>query len=960
MSKLTKFISALFAAAAALTDCQIDSPEVAEAIGKDITVSFSAEVPETRTVFGDATSSQLSVLWTKSQKVRIFPSTSYANAIDASVVPSRDKLTASFNGEITLPASTARVSFALLSPASAFDSNDGATVRIAVPSNQTPTESSTDENAQILIDKTQTFYARDGGIPDKVTFHPTHLTAYMALSFKNIPASLGKNVVCEVKATVPLSGTVDYNFSDGTLTNVTTSNSVKAAVVSPTGLCFFACLPAEVGGKNLTITLKGVGSVSKTIRLPSGKNFRAGKLAVMTIDFDQTVSPTGVTVSPTSLELNVGESATLTATVSPSNATNKTVTWSSSAASVATVDSDGKVVAVAPGSAVITATTVNGKTATCNVTVEGDIMPTGISISPSSLTLSVGQTGTLTATITPSNATNKTVNWSSSSSSVATVSSSGVVTAKAVGTTNITATTANGKRAFATVTVTSSAASRIELSVRRADNTDYCYDADEDVYHMSTGGSKNLYYTVYYADGSSSSDSGAQLSIVSGSGIQLSGDKGVLCLSSGKTAVVRYTSTTTPSVYTDLTIKTWDPAQSITLSQDNGFLDDETAGWVKEGSFVILTATISPSTARQKAVFTVTDSNGNFTVTRQANTAFKVQAPTINGATVYDYTSKYVKIKIIDQTGSKSVTQQIVPTNLELTVPKMFDVVMYNETDKAYEILDGGLRVLIPASGGTLFGVKEFYCDEGKANYTPSSSSFVPVGVVTYYNASKSLPCSTLTSFTASSRPYAEYNVGKYYHFNLSNSYFHGFAIALNDRGPEDWSDDFKNRPESSSHWNTSLGSTRYSQYVQGDDPYRAFDLTVLAAYYNGHMGSEYTIRPVNYSWNYSGPGFEYDVSAWPGSVSSYKMRPWVTPTVWNYRMLMNGDQKMNSDVIDVINWRISNLGGTKIFQNAGDCYWTINTDSDYAEFAYSVGKNSINSIAKITADQLFRPFMVF
>ena len=946
----------MFAAVAAFTACQIESPEVAEAIGKDIIVSFSAEQPETRTVFGEATSSQLSVLWTKNQQVRIFPSTSYADAINADVTPSRDRLTATFSGEIVLPSSTARAHFALLSPASAFNSNNGTKVRITVPTNQTPTESSTDENAQILIDKTETFRPA----PEKVTFHPTHLTAYIALRFKNIPSSLGKSIVCEVKSTVPLSGTVDYDYADGTVTNVATSNSVKASVVSANGVCFISCLPAKVGGKELTITLKGAGSVSKTIKLPSGNNFRAGKLAVMTIDFTQTVAPTGVTVSPTSLELNVGESASLTATVSPSNATDKSVTWSSSAASVATVDSDGKVVAVAPGSAVITATTVNGKTATCNVTVEGDIMPTGISISPSSLTLTVGQTGTLTATITPSNATNKTVNWSSSSSSVATVSSSGVVTAKAVGTTNITATTANGKRAFATVTVTSPAASRIELSVRRADNTDYCYDADEDVYHMSTGGSKNLYYTVYYADGSSSSDSGAQLSIVSGSGIQLSGDKGVLCLSSGKTAVVRYTSTTTPSVYTDLTIKTWDPVQSITLSQNNGFLDDETAGWVKQGDYIILYATISPSTARQKAVFTVTGSNGAFTVTRHTNTAFKVQAPTVNGATVYDYTSKYVKIKIIDQTGNKSVTQQIVTTNLELTVPKMFDVVMYNKTTQKYEILDGGLRVLIPASGGTLYGVKEFYCDEGKANYTPSSSSFVPVGVVTYYNASKSLPCSTLTSFTASSRPAIDYNLGPDHHFNLSNSYFHGFAIALNNRNSDVWSYDYGNRPESSNHWNTSLGSTQYSKYVQGDDPYRAFDLTVLAAYYNGAMGSNSTIWPVDDTWRYPDPGFEYDVSAWPGSVSSYKMRPWVTPTVWNYRMLMNGNDKMNSDVVDVINWRISHLGGTQIFQNSSDYYWTINTDSDNAAYAYTVGMNGPHSDAKIAAYLLFRPFMVF
>lgn len=870
MSKLTKILSALFAAAAVLTACEVDSLEAVEEIGKEITVSFSAEELETRTVLGDYADSKFSVFWTKNQDVRIFPSTSYADAINASVVPSRDKLSASFNGKISV-SSTARVSFALLSPASAFNSNEGANVRITVPTNQTPTESSTDEMAQILVDKTETFRPA----PVKVTFHPSHLTAYIALRFKNIPTSIGRNIVCEVKApsTVPLSGTVDYNFTDGTMTPVTTSNSVKASVLSTSGICFIGCLPAKVSGKSLSITLKGLaGSVSKTILVPSGKNFLPGKLAAMTIDFTQTVAPTGVTVSPTSLDLTVGESATLTATVTPSNATNKSVTWTSS------------------------------------------------------------------------------------SSSVASVSSSGVVTAKSAGTAFIFATTVNGKRSTASVTVTNPA-TRIELMVRRPDNTDYSYDADEDVYHMSKGGSKNLYYTVYYADGSTTSDSGAKLSIISGSGIQLSGDYAVQCIASGQTAVVRFTSTTTPSVYTDLTIKTWDPVQSITLSQDNGFLDNANEGWIKEGAYVILYAKISPSTARQKAVFTVTDNVGGFTVTRHTDTAAKVQAPTVNGSTVYAYTSKFVKIKVADQTANKSVTQQLLPTNLELTVPKMFDIVTYNKTASKYEVLDGGLRVLISASGGVLQGVKEFYCNEEKANYTPSSSAFVPVGVVTYYNNNKNLPGATITS---SSRPSIEYNVGPNYRFSLSNSYFHGFAIALNNRNTDDWSDDFKNRPESSSHWNTSIGSTQYSQYVQGDDPYRAFDLTVLGAYYNGAMSSLYTIRPVNNTWHYPDPGFEYDVSAWPGSVASYKMRPWVTPTVWNYRMLMNGNGKMNTDVIDVLNWRISALGGTKIFQTSSDYYWTINTSSDNIQNAYKVGTNGPSEDVKIAASLLFRPFMVF
>ncbi|WP_368501473.1 Ig-like domain-containing protein [uncultured Cloacibacillus sp.] len=155
------------------------------------------------------------------------------------------------------------------------------------------------------------------------------------------------------------------------------------------------------------------------------------------------------------MTLNVGGSSTLTATVSPSNATDKTVTWTTSSASVATV-SGGKVTAVGAGTATITATTSGGQKATCTVTVRVPV--TGISISRSSLSLNVGATSTLTATVLPSDATNKSYSWSSNNTGVATVNSSGLVTAKANGTATITATTTDGgKKATCAVTVTTPA-----------------------------------------------------------------------------------------------------------------------------------------------------------------------------------------------------------------------------------------------------------------------------------------------------------------------------------------------------------------------------------------------------------------------------------------------------------------------------------------------------------------------
>ena len=169
-----------------------------------------------------------------------------------------------------------------------------------------------------------------------------------------------------------------------------------------------------------------------------------------------TVDVEKVSLNKSATTLTEGESETLTATITPSNATgDKTVKWSSSNAEVAAVDSNGKVTAKKAGTAVITATSSNRKTASCTVTVkQKEIAITGISLNKSTTSITEGESETLTATITPSNATgDKTVKWSSSNAEVAAVDSNGKVTAKKAGTAVITATSSNRKTASCTVTV---------------------------------------------------------------------------------------------------------------------------------------------------------------------------------------------------------------------------------------------------------------------------------------------------------------------------------------------------------------------------------------------------------------------------------------------------------------------------------------------------------------------------
>ena len=164
-------------------------------------------------------------------------------------------------------------------------------------------------------------------------------------------------------------------------------------------------------------------------------------------------APTSVKLNRGTLTLGVGEKYGLIKTVSPSSA-NQSCTWSSSNSSVASVDSSGKVTAKKSGTANITVKTINGKTATCKVTVKP--APTSVKVNPASLTLGKGETYTISQS-TNSGSYAWGFSWSSSNTSVATVTkgsaNKATVTAKGVGTATITIKTYNGKTAQCKVTV---------------------------------------------------------------------------------------------------------------------------------------------------------------------------------------------------------------------------------------------------------------------------------------------------------------------------------------------------------------------------------------------------------------------------------------------------------------------------------------------------------------------------
>jgi len=185
--------------------------------------------------------------------------------------------------------------------------------------------------------------------------------------------------------------------------------------------------------------------------------------STVTVTAPAPIPVASVSVSPASPSVQTGSTVTLSATMRDANnnvLTGRTVSWTTSASSVATVSSSGVVTGIAAGTATITATS-EGKTGTSTVTVSAPapIPVASVSVSPSSPSIQTGATVTLSATMRDANnnvLTGRTVSWTTSASSVATVSSGGVVTGIAAGTATITA-TSEGKTGTSTVTVSAPA-----------------------------------------------------------------------------------------------------------------------------------------------------------------------------------------------------------------------------------------------------------------------------------------------------------------------------------------------------------------------------------------------------------------------------------------------------------------------------------------------------------------------
>lgn len=321
-----------------------------------------------------------------------------------------------------------------------------------------------------------------------------------------------------------------------------------------------------------------------------------GKTATCTVSVTTPVS--SISLDRTTVALEEEQSTTLIATVSPNDADDKTVTWSSSNSSIATVNSNGKVYAVKEGQAVITAT-AGAKSARCTVMVSKKIVPvTSVSLDRTSLSLIKGETATLIATVSPSDATDKNVTWTSSDATIASVDLTGKVTALAGG--NVTIKAAAGEK-FATCTVTIT----VPVSSVSLDHTSLA---------LNKGESATLTATINPSDATDKTVTWK----TSNASVVTVANGVVKAIGGGVATVTVEASGKTATCAVNVTV----PVSSLSLNI--------TSKKLKQNETVQLSATVGPNDATDKTV-SWTSSNTNVAV---VDSAGKVKALTEGSAVI--------------------------------------------------------------------------------------------------------------------------------------------------------------------------------------------------------------------------------------------------------------------------------------------------------------------------------------
>lgn len=286
---------------------------------------------------------------------------------------------------------------------------------------------------------------------------------------RNVKQNWRTGVLAIVMCIVSYTSAYSQSYKDVTMTvgetktlylpSSVTSKNLKSVTFYSNGISY-----VQVSSyNNYSVTVKAIKAFSSKIIVRCDYRYfvRSGSFtyeATGAYDFRITVvgngggtgvKPTSISFPSSAVGISVGESRLLTPTVLPSNA-EYTLTWSINNQSVATISQGGLLVGKSAGSADLKVVADNGIYAMLRVVVS-KVEPSSVTVTPSSLSITEGESKYLSATVYPSNAS-QTVSWSSSNSNVASVSSSGKVTAIKAGTATITARTSNGKSSTCVVT----------------------------------------------------------------------------------------------------------------------------------------------------------------------------------------------------------------------------------------------------------------------------------------------------------------------------------------------------------------------------------------------------------------------------------------------------------------------------------------------------------------------------
>lgn len=293
MKKMYRFVFAVAAAATALVGC-VREPEMLPA-AEEHPIQFIAESIETRTAFGDPTGNTYPTLWTANDtKVKVSLNMVEKQTKDAAVTPSSDFKTATFSASF---ADTTAWNFFALSPASAYLNvveTVGGVKRnrlgVTVPTSQTPTASSVDEAAQILVAQSS---ATGSTAPESVSFDFHHWTSYGKLSLSNLTLADGAAIeAVDLTAEVDWAGRWYYFFSNDS-TAVNGTSGAKTITVNTTSASdiWFACAPVDMSGKKLTVVVRtNKGTLTKEFTMPANRKFVSGQIARFTVNMSGAVS----------------------------------------------------------------------------------------------------------------------------------------------------------------------------------------------------------------------------------------------------------------------------------------------------------------------------------------------------------------------------------------------------------------------------------------------------------------------------------------------------------------------------------------------------------------------------------------------------------------------------------------------------------------------------------------------